>query len=317
MDGFMKHNLLDEPIISIGNSGKHEAVNLPKLLELLGEHGNKLVFTHLRPFQEHAWHAFLVQLASMALISANEDDPIKEAVEWREILLKLTDGDQQPWCLYVEDLTKPAFMQPPIPEGNISRKWKTISSPGMLDLLVTAKNHDVKAQLISNPAPDHWCFALVSLQTMEGFLGAGNYGIVRMNGGFASRPCVALAKKRDYTSRFLREVPILIRQYRSYFTGSLPYRNHDGFKLLWLLPWDGKESIDLGDCDPYFIEICRRVRLQFENGTLHARAIASKTSRIAGGDLHGVTGDPWTPVDRKEAKALTVSSAGFDFRKLH
>jgi CRISPR system Cascade subunit CasA len=41
--------------------------------------------------------------------------------------------------------------------------------------------------------PEHWFYALLTLQTMQGFLGAGNYGISRMNGGFASRPSVGLA----------------------------------------------------------------------------------------------------------------------------
>jgi len=33
--------------------------------------------------------------------------------------------------------------------------------------------------------------------------------------------------------------------------------------------------------------------------------------------MNGVIGDPWTPVDKKNAKALTVNERGFSYQKLH
>ncbi|MBN2586400.1 MAG: hypothetical protein JXA64_09410 [Candidatus Fermentibacteraceae bacterium] len=312
------YNLLKESLFQVKRSGEEErGASLTEVLSELGGSGSEIDFTHLRPFQQHAWFAFLVQLATMALISSNRTEPSNHAAAWEKMLLELTSGNDEPWCLFVEDLSKPAFMQPPVPEGRIDEKWKAFNTPGTLDLLVTGKNHDVKTQLINSADPDHWCYALISLQTMEGFSGRNNYGIARMNSGFGSRPCVTLATAPDWNSRFVRDVPILLKNYDRMLSGSLPYTRRNGYKLLWLLPWDGEESIDLSGCDPFFIEICRRIRLTYEHGVLKARGTSTSTARIAGEELHGVTGDPWTPVDKNEAKALTVSAAGFDYRKLH
>jgi CRISPR system Cascade subunit CasA len=60
-------------------------------------------------------------------------------------------------------------------------------------MLVTAKNHDVKAARLTEAGIDDWLFALVTLQTMEGIGGRNNYGVSRMNGGFANRPGFSIA----------------------------------------------------------------------------------------------------------------------------
>ena len=94
------------------------------------------------------------------------------------------------------------------------------------------------------------------------------------------------------------------------------YRPTDGKALLWLEPWDGGASLDLRELDPYFIEICRRVRLRAEDGRLVAWTAASKTARVAAKEAHGDLGDFWTPVGKADAKALSLSSAGFRYDRL-
>ena len=44
------------------------------------------------------------------------------------------------------------------------------------------------------PEPDDWLMALVSLQTQEGVMGAGKYGVARMNSGYGSRGCSAVVR---------------------------------------------------------------------------------------------------------------------------
>ena len=56
------------------------------------------------------------------------------------------------------------------------------------DLLLTSRDHDLKQTVASRASPEDWVFALVSLQTSEGYGGRGNYGIAQMNGGSSSRP---------------------------------------------------------------------------------------------------------------------------------
>ena len=68
--------------------------------------------------------------------------------------------------------------------------------------------------------------------------------------------------------------------------------------LLWTLPWDGTtgEALRLGSLDPFYIEICRRVRLRIDDdGSIYGIRTTSKAARIDAKALKGVTGDPWAP----------------------
>ena len=118
------------------------------------------------------------------------------AERWAKLIRGLTPdfpGDE-PWQLVVDDITKPAFMQPPARSTERASDYKnTVSTPDELDMLVTSKNHDLKSAVADQASVDDWIFALITLQTMEGFAGAGNYGISRMNGGMSSRPAFSLA----------------------------------------------------------------------------------------------------------------------------
>ena len=73
-------------------------------------------------------------------------------------------------------------------------------------MLVTAKNHDLKQAVMTEARAEDWLFALVTLQTMEGFLGAGNYGISRMNGGFANRAAISLAPPGGPAAQWRRDL---------------------------------------------------------------------------------------------------------------
>ena len=196
------------------------------------------------------WHMFLVQLAALALQRAGEKDLSKDADRWAELLRGLTPDylADEPWHLIVEDRTKPAFMQPNEPEG--IKYTGVITAADQLDMLITAKNHDLKQAIAEMAELDEWAFALVSLQTSEGFNGSGNYGIARMNGGSSSRVCMSVtplldgsgtatpglrwrwevAKLNSYAGKRLRE------------WSSLDYPAERGRSLLWLSPWPRGKS---------------------------------------------------------------------------
>ena len=187
-------DLLHEPLIRT-DRGWH---SLPGLLAAMarGEVGG---FPALRPHQRPAWHMFLVQLSVMALDAAGQRElPVGEA-DWRTALRMLTRDhtEDEPWHLIVADRSRPAFLQPPDPGG---LKWSEVATPDALDMLITSRNYDVKREIAREAAPQDWIFALVSLQTMEGFGGAGNYGVVRMNGGSSSRILLGLAPAQPGTS---------------------------------------------------------------------------------------------------------------------
>ena len=312
-------DLLTDRLIRVDHSdGSREVLSLPAVYEAMVA-DSVAAFPALRPHQRHAWHAFMAQLAVLAMVRAGETKPPGGEGEWRELLRALTPGfpDDEPWRLVVEDPRSPAFMQCAAPDGLVVYK-RSRTTPDDLDLLATAKNHDIKSAIASDAEPDDWVFALIDVQTMSGFLGAGNYGVARMNGGFSSRPCLGLAPAEGGLgahlvhdiSRMIDQRNALLDDYEGYFDPN------DGVALLWLEPWDGTQSLGLTDIDPHFIEICRRVRLLWRGDSIVALTATSKKPRIAAKAAKGNVGDHWTPVDVKDGKALSVSRVGFRYDRL-
>lgn len=308
-------NLLDEPLIrwrSI-NVGTLHSTTLPQLLMAMAANEVR-DFPALRPHQRHPWHAFLVQLGAIALHHAGQSQPWHTADEWRTALLALTpnDPDGAPWFL-VAPADRPALLQAPVLGENPATWNNLLEAADALDMLVTSKNHDLKAARARYAQADDWLFALLSLQTQEGFLGAGNYGISRMNGGFASRPGVGVAAVGAWGLRWQSDISSLLAQ-RERIANDYGFAPVGGHALLWLLPWSGADSVGLKALDPLYIEICRRVRLAAPQGRIQARVTGSKVARIAAKDTNGRTGDAWTPIETAKAKALTLSRNGFDYK---
>lgn len=304
-------NLLDEPLIRIRDSdGTLQRLSLPLLFVELSRDAVR-DYPALRPHQRHPWHALLVQLAALALHEADETTPWDDPADWRTALVALTP-DHPDGCAFslLAPHDQPAFLQAPVPGGKLDG-WKEIATPDALDMLVTSKNHDLKGERMRRAEADDWLFALVSLQTQEGFLGAGNYGISRMNGGFSSRPALGVAPRGGPGMRWRRDVAALLTA-RDDVANLHGLKAEGGFKLVWLPPWDGTKSTAFAALDPFYIEICRRLRLLAdEHGQLAARGTGSKAARIDGAARKGVTGDPWIPVE--EDRALTLGASGFNY----
>ena len=316
-------NLLQSPIIRVtAGNGRLETVSLPEVYQALMLDEVE-AFPALRPHQRHPWHAFLTQLGAIALHRSGKDELPTSAKDWRSRLLNLTADwpDDEPWCLVVDDITQPAFMQPPVVSVSADRDYKTeVPTPDGLDLLVTSKNHDLKVSTAAAPEADDWVFALVTLQTSAGFSGSGNYGISRMNGGTGSRPAFTLTPSTRPGLHLRRDMAALL-ECRERLLIDYPMRN-DGIALLWTTPWEGQEAeaLPLKALEPFYIEICRRIRLRREGGRkFRAVRATSAATRIgpkkAMKALKGVVGDPWTPINNKENKSLTLSEFGFGYRR--
>ncbi|MDE2831092.1 MAG: type I-E CRISPR-associated protein Cse1/CasA [Gemmatimonadota bacterium] len=312
-------NLLTDQLIRTRlTDGEVEIQSLPGVYAAMAQ-DRITAFPALRPHQRHAWHAFLAQLATIAMHRADTSVPPQTSEEWQTLLRGLTPDytDDEPWCLIVEDPTRPAFMQCPALNGLDDYRGR-VTTPDDLDVLVTSKNHDVKRAIAQGGAPEDWIFALIDLQTMAGFLGAGNYGIARMNGGFSTRPCLGLAPAKGLVGahlfhdvqRMIARRDHLLEDYSNY------YAPMGGRALLWIEPWSGTEQADLRTLDPYFIEICRRVRLRLEGNQFVAWTASSKSARINAKAAKGNLGDFWTPVENKDSKALSLSSVGFPYKRL-
>ncbi len=318
------HNFLTEPLISVRIPGLGEtALTLPGVLRQLAN-GEIEAFAALRRHQRQPWFCFLAQLGAIVLerqeLRINEAALATEA-EWAGWLRDLAGGRDEAWALVVEDLALPAIFQPGLPEGRfakVSKKgddkpWDFKQSPDGIDYLVTAKVHDVKPATAVLGSPEQWLFALCSVQTSDGFGGATIYGIARMNGGYASRASISHVPDGVWGARWRRDVALLAaaRERIADEQGLLGTK-----ALLWVESWDGTASLDLGELDPLFVEICRRIRIVEQAGGLRARTTGTETKRLNAEDRSGRLGDPWLPVALKDGKALTIGEQGFDYKKV-
>ena len=314
-------NLLSEPVLSISGGDR---VSLPGLFASMAQ-GKVRGFPRLRPHQRPALHMFLVQLGALALWGEQQDARTalpQDAASWTAVLRRLSSDypNDAPWCLIPERDADPAFLQPPVPGSDTERKWVPVATPDALDMLITSRNHDLKQTVAREAAAEDWVLALVSLQTTEGFGGQKNYGIARMNGGSSSRPMMGLAPARgkeiaiDPAAWWARDVRQLLA-FRAAGQGGT-VGTPGGPMLLWCCDWPEGKQLDPRELDPWFIEVCRRVRLQRTDGVLSARRSTSTAPRVAARPYRGNLGDPWAPVHRTEGKSFTLGSGDFDYRRL-
>ena len=314
-------NILEEAVIRVRTSAGERRASLPEAFALLMRDEVE-AFPALRPHQRHAWHAFLVQLGAMALQRAGVSEPPTDAPEWQALIRGLTPNfpADEPWRMVVDDITKPAFMQPPSTDWTKYDKKEVFLTPDALDMLDTAKNHDLKTSVATESSSEDWMYALITMQTMNGQVGAGNYPITRMNSGDGSRTAFSITPSIRPGSHTRRDMLALLEQ-PSELIGELPF-HWDRLGLLWTERWNGKDDAEaLGLCalHPFFIEICRIRRLCIDaGGRLYAKQVRGAGRRINATQNRGVVGDPWTLVtkDKQGLKALTMQPYSFDYRRL-
>ena len=106
--------LLHDRLISINHQGITRLASLPETYaELALDQVDD--FPQLRPHQRHYWHATLCQIGAIAMVNAGVDEPPREPEVWLKILSDLTRKEFQedePWRLVVDNIEKPAFLQP-------------------------------------------------------------------------------------------------------------------------------------------------------------------------------------------------------------
>lgn len=313
-DGLL-YSLLDGPLIGYRHmaDGRRVKASLPELFVAMAKNEVR-DFPALRPHQRHPWHAFLCQVAAIALHHADLTELLPTADAWRQALLALTpnDMDGAAWCL-ISPLDRPALLQPPVPGGSVVGWKNDCRAADRLDMLVTSKNHDLKRHRSRDASAEQWFFALLSLQTQQGSLGSGNYGVSRMNKGYGSRPGIGVAVVGDWGLRWQRDVTTL-RYERDDIASKHGLTSSQGHALVWLLPWDGATSLSFSRLDPLYIEVCRRVRIRCDESGLYAVNTGTKVPRIAADQRNGITGDAWTPIDIAEGKALSITRSGFDYK---
>ena len=320
-------NVIEEPIMRVElTSGARKRLTLPQVFAALVADRVE-TWPALRPHQAPAWHAFLVQIAAMGLEALGRTEPPgDDEAGWSEVLRALTSDwpADEPWCL-VTPPRCPALLQAPVPETAIRKYEKEfknrVLAPDALDMLATAKNHDLKAERMRHAAPEDWLFALVSLQTQEGVMGRGNYGIARMNSGYGNRSYFSFRPAEASVGTAFRRDLVAVACTQNALWNAAQTRGlgtDEAITLLWTVPWDGQESMPLSRLHPLFVEICRRVRIGRREENLFARIANSDHSRVDAKHLHGDLADPWTPVERSESpKALSITAEGLSYRRMN
>lgn len=314
----LRFSTLDEAFIRYRRVGDGATVHatLPALFVAMNNDEVR-DFPALRPHQRHPWHAFLTQLAAIALHHAGRAEPFETVDDWRAALLALTpdDADGAAWCL-VSPADRPALLQAPVPGGSLEGWDFDVTTPDRLDMLITAKNHDLKQSRMVNSNPDDWLFSLLSIQTQEGSNSGSYKGISRMNSGAGSRPGVGISSTRGIGYRWKRDANLLL-DHREQIASDYDFKTDGGLALTWLVEWDGKASIAFNSLDPLYIEICRRIRLKKITTEIRLIAATTKTPSpriVESPERKGRTGDLWTPIDSTEGKILTISKEGFHYK---
>ena len=253
----------------------------------------------------------------MAMHRAGLETPPSDAEEWSRIIRGLTPdwSEDEPWHLVVNDITLPAFMQPPALTKEREKDYKnTVTTPDELDIISTSKNHDLKMGVLHDADTNDWLFALINLQTMAGQIGNGHYPISRMQSGWNSRTSFTLTSSLRWGKHIRRDIRTLLEVD---FT-NWPMR-WDGIPLIWTEQWDGNdEALTLDKLHPYYLEVCRRRRLAIGHLGIYVRVATSK-QRLATKSRLGVVGDPWQLVDKRDKKgdkALAMQKDSFTYRRI-
>jgi len=311
----MAFDFLTEPLVEASLDGERIRLTLPGLFAEWAS-GRDVTLEGIRHHQQAGLHMFFVQAAvgGLCLSDSGSELDVGEDV-WRQRMLVVAPAEA--WHLVAETDSASAFMQPAVPTEHLL-KFDFVGNADRLSILVSSKNHCLKQNVMMSSSPWQWLCALIEMQTLSGYSGRFNYGIIRMNGGLGSRPLVSVYPdmregarwKRDASRYFAALEAGLVLEG---FSGS----STAGLVATWTRPWNGSEQIQMDELHPAFIEVARRVRLQTgPDGAISAKLGNSDAARImAPKTLCGRTGDPWAPLDGPE-KILTVSSDGWSLRRL-
>ena len=303
-------NLLDDPVFTVRTSdGGQDQYSLPRVFDLLCKDEVE-GFARLQAHQKQAWHCFLAQLGAIATEDRADLPDSKKG--WCKALSDLTEHEEA-WNLHTEDFSKPAFMQPPVPEESLD---PFLDSKGKIqevdvteyDVPVLSKNHALKLRRIHAPGPEHWIHLLVNVQTNESGWGRGKYPTSRMNGGYGSRPFFT-------TTPSLRLGPWIVHDINRMHRHVDAVEERYGYRrevtpLLWTIPWNGTESFDLSEMHPWYIDCCRRLRKA--DVWMHAGTNGTRVEGV----VEGQTGDPWAPVDTTDKKILMPTAKAFQYGRL-
>jgi len=299
-------NVLRDRLITIEPGGIDRPISLVELLaRLLAGENDVLSFPRLAPVQRSYWYRFIVRCAAKALHSLGLGTREAGELEVNDLAARIerslaeAAGGEEAWLLYQSDPTRPAFLQPPTPDGAAPDDTYTRNSMSILSSAIGSKNHERKYDVDRELDPELAIYALIEYQTGVIFGGRGNYGSQLMGsaaGAGSGTPFMGVRIGSGYRDTFRHDVSVFLSRWgeiRSHL------RIEGNIWALWTVPWDGKSQLPASHLDPAFIPFARLVRLgepmpdgRFD--TVWFRA--SDCARVADHSDGGLFGDIFTPL---------------------
>jgi len=288
-------------------------LSLPGLLAAAASHPD-LVLTAMRPHHEHAVLATLVYLAAACGKEPHGDEKV-----YRYDLLALAGGVREAYCLYVEDIDKPAWMQSPgIPPRSKepSETSGRLYSPASLDVFFTLDSFGPAKHHVRDADDESWIFALISQQSQA--IPAASSGTTAR--GSRGRMGLSVVPSLGFGARFQRFVRLAL-EHRARIVGQYGYAKKKGAVLLWLRPFvSGSDGYKPSELDPFFLDDSAKIRLFRHGGQLYARRftfepqpgeqkVQRKFRRVA--LPLGVSGDLWTPIVVRKQGKPAISPAAY------
>lgn len=299
------------------------------LAHLLAGNAPVVGFPRLAAEQRGHWHRFLVRCAGKALrtldIDADEASaraPTDLATRIDEALTEAAGGSDA-WNLWGNEPSRPAFLQPPTPEGEAPSETYRRESLSFLTCALGAKNHERKVDTRRRLAPEETAYALIAFQSGVIYGGRYNYESQIMgssSGAGSGTPFMGAQISRDLRNTFRHDVDVLLGTWDQ-------IRDDRGLRgstwALWIEPWDGTSSLPASDLDPAFIPMARFVRLAAPQKG-YFRAVWFKTSKSkrvedhSGGGNLGDVFTPRVPHPRKadEWKVRGTLEKGYDYKEI-
>lgn len=308
------YNLLDSPLFGVRYADNSESeLTLSGLLAALSK-GEDIVLTACRRHQRMAVHTVLCQIAAYALNQAGTAELPDSEATWTQLLLTLPGG-RDTWELVQPSSDKIAFMQAP---AKSVKGWNTQVTPDEIDALNSSPNHSLKSRAIVQGRPEHWVYALVSAQTQSNTINGRYPGASRS--APTGRIFATLAPDHGWGRRFVRDVRIWMQEHVQ-LCRVFSY-NPQGHALLWTLPWE--LPLQPRKLHPFYIDLCRKVRLGEKNGRIGAWTSQAPVRIDTHGLVPGITGDIWTPVVTEEKRSgvqrpesVKLTDSGITYEMLH
>jgi CRISPR system Cascade subunit CasA len=305
------YDLLNDPIFEVRHRDNLRRLSLPTLVGEIIAKGEPFTLTRCRPFQRPVVHSHLVQLLALVLHRGDRRELPCDPSWWADRLSAYGE--------YAFHLTAPlgeaAFLQPATDgiEG-----WVFRATPDDIDALNTSPNHGTATnRRMTDPSPEHWVYALMSLQ---GQSSTQNYHYpAESRVPSTGRVFVGIMPAQNWGQRVVRDVQTWLREWDRLCDHHGYSSSSKGVDLLWTYPWD--TPLKAEDLSPAYIGVCRRIRVQpWRESNRLVAYLTPCGARLPKTD--GLTGDIWAPTVEVKAKGagnvkravMRLTSSGFDYQ---